>query len=59
MEGFYMLPMCQVSAKVNLMYIVLVQSYTSFVDSADAPAVCKIQLNEYSIITIIWKVSMY
>ena len=59
MEGFYVLTMHQVSAKVNMMYIVLVQSYTTFVDSANVPAVCKIQFNEYSIIRIIWKVSTY
>ena len=59
MEGFYILPMHRVYAKVNFMYKVLVQSYTSLVHSANAPAVCKIQFNEYSIIRITWNVSTY
>ena len=51
--------MCRLSAKFNLMNRVLLESYGRFLHTVDAPAVCKIQFNEYSIIRIIWKVSTY
>ena len=59
MEGFYILPMCRLSAKFDLMNTVLLESYGRFLRTADAPAVCKIQFNEYSIIIIIWNVCTY
>ena len=59
MEGLYILLICRVSAKVNFMYTVLVESYRRFVHTADVPAVCKIKFNEYGIIRTIWKVCTY
>ena len=55
MEGFYILPMCQVSAKFNLINTVLLQSYGMFVHSANLPGVCKSKFYVHSISTIIYK----
>ena len=55
MEGFYILPMHWVSAKLNLINTVLLQSYGMFVHCADAPGVCKSKFYVHSISTIIYK----
>ena len=45
--------MCQLSAKLNVMNTVLLESYGRFVHTADVPGVCKSKFNVDSITRII------